>query len=351
MSTLYFKDLLGLSTRVLDTLNYIQPFVSALSFISSLICAMVCMNHLLKGVIYQHLLLDSIVSTVYSALNAWTWIIRCGARCEYGYNYWSKVYELYVFLYFKQSLEVFMLLIEIHITYLKLRSFSVKSASLSPATLYARFAFFFIVSFAVGVPLIIIPRKIDLLGYLLTSPFGLNDTSSNFTASDLRPLYIITVMDKNSSFMKGNLALGIVQGVGLLCVNFLLNLVLYLKFRSFLAKKKKLPDPERDKKIEQKEKSSTIRIVVLAINCSIGYFPNKLANNSLLYIFSIDTFNFYIPFSNMLIWLSISFKLLINLAFDRSFRETFFVTLKMSNEQTLHFKRRSTMPTFPIMNG
>ena len=125
------SDLFSLSSRLLDALNMIQPLVSLVAFASSLVYVFVCASKHLKGVTYQHLLVDSVVSTAYAALNSWTWLIRCGALCAYGYAYWSKVYELYVFIYFKQSLELFMMLVEIHLTYVKLNSF--RFTSVSPA--------------------------------------------------------------------------------------------------------------------------------------------------------------------------------------------------------------------------
>ena len=55
----------------------------------------------------------------------------------------------------------------------------------------------------------------------------------------------------------------------------------------------------------------------------IVFWPNKLANNFLLYALTAQQWSLYIPFSNMLIWLSNGLKLFINLAFDEEFRRVF----------------------------
>ena len=123
MVLIYVRDLFGLTSRFSDNINIVQSIVSLLVFISCLLFAIVCLNRKLKSVTYQHLALDAIVSVIYSAIQCWLWIIRCGALCPYGYNFWSKLYELYIFIYFKQTLDVFMMFIEIHLTYVKLQSF------------------------------------------------------------------------------------------------------------------------------------------------------------------------------------------------------------------------------------
>ena len=133
------------------------------------------------------------------------------------------------------------------------------------------------------------------------------------------------------------LALGALQGVGLLFVYLIMNVILYAKLRAFLAKKRRTLGSLHYRTVEQKETKSTVRIMCLALNCLVGYFPNKLANNSLLYVLSAADFSLYIPFSNMLIWVSHSLKLFINLAFDYEFRRVFWATFRrLTSSQRQH---------------
>ena len=329
MTSKYYTDLLGLSTRLIDDLNIAQSFVGLFVFISCLLFAIGCLNKRLKSVTYQHLALDSIASVIYSIINCWSWIIRCGALCPYGYNFWSKMFDLYLFVYFRQSLDTFMMLIEIHLTYVKLQSFqnelSTSAKQYSP--LYVRFLLFYIYSAAVCVPCNLLPRilfpgsewGITLVGYLITLK-NPNVTALNANESDLRPLYQVLSLNKDSEFMKWNLISGFMAGIGPLFVYLAMQVVLYLKLREFLAKKKRTLGANRDRTIEKNEIKSSLRILVLGINCFLGYFPNKLANNFLLYALTSQQWSLYIPFSNMLIWLSNGLKLFINLAFDEEFR-------------------------------
>ena len=342
----YYTNLLSLSTRFIDDLQIVQSIVSFVVFISSLAYAIVSLNRKLKGVTYQHLAVDSVVCVIYAAIQCWTWIIRCGALCPYGYNYWSKLYDLYIFIYFKQTLDIFMMFVEIHLTYTKLQSFSnVRTKTYIP--LYAKFIFFYIYALCICVPLNYLPRTLTLFGYLITSN-NQNESvaNANLTATDLLPLYKLVTLDKNDPFMKWNLITGFAGGVGPLIVYFILNSIVYFRLRSFLAQKRATLGPHRDMTIEKKEIKSSARIMVLGVNCLLGYFPNKLANNFLLYALTPDQWNLYIPFSNMLIWISNGLKLFINMAFDYEFRKVFFTTFHIPMKKSRVQGNSSIMTTF-----
>ena len=83
-------------------------------------------------------------------------------------------------------------------------------------------------------------------------------------------------------------------------------------------------DKNKKDQVSKKEVRVTIKVVVLCINSLIGYFPNKLANNTMLYVLSTADYNLYIPFSNILIWFSHGVKLFIHLGMDSDFLNTFY---------------------------
>ena len=246
MALIYVRDLFNLSSRFIDDLNIAQSFVSLLVFVSCLLFAIVCLNKQLKSVTYQHLALDSIASVIYSIINCSSWIIRCGALCPYCYNFWSKMFDLYIFIYVRQSLDTFMMLIEIHLTYVKLQSFQneLSTSAKQYIPLYVRFILFYIYSAAVCIPCNVLPRilfpgsewGITLIGYLITSE-NPNVTALNANESELRPLYQVISLNKDSEFMQWNLISGFMVGIGPLFVYLAMQVVLYFKLREFLAKK------------------------------------------------------------------------------------------------------------------
>ena len=233
-------DLLSLSPRILDTLNvYVQPFFSLFTLVCSMLCAITLSSKRLEGITYQHLFIDSVAATVYGLSNCFTFIIRCGALCSLGYSYWSKLYEIYFYGYLGKSLELFMLLVEIHLSYLRIASFSKENKSRAYIPIKFRYVIFFIVAFSTCVTVTILPRSIILTGYLAPMS-GLNNTIlTNVTIdSSYTPLYIISVKDKYSTLGLILLVISILQGVGLLMVLVIINVVLFVKFRLFLRKKK-----------------------------------------------------------------------------------------------------------------
>jgi hypothetical protein len=127
---------------------------------------------------------------------------------------------------------------------------------------------------------------------------------------------------------------GFMGGIGPLIAYFILQLVLYFKLRSFLAFKRRTLGPGRDKSVEGKEIKSSLRIMVLGVNCVVGYFPNKLANNFLMYALTPEQWTIYIPFSNMLIWLSNGLKFFINFTFDEEFRKVFYATFRIPSKKS-----------------
>ncbi len=151
-------------------------------------------------------------------------------------------------------------------------------------------------------------------------------------------------MDKQTDFMKVNFFIGLLQGVGLLLAYFILNITLYLKLRAFLSQKRRLSVTAAyrgETIMDKRERKSTMRLIILSFSCIIGYFPNKLANNSLLYVLSIADFNTYIPISNMLIWISHALKLPINVLFDDEFRSTFYIRFGIKGEKEISRKETS----------
>ncbi len=166
------------------------PIVSLFGLCNSIISCIVLSNKRLKGAMFQHMLLDSIFSCVYSLSNSVTFIIRCGVYCPFGYAYYSKYYEIYFFIFIAKSTELFILLLDINLSLIRLGSFSNKrnDQKISDSALKIRFACFFIIAFVTCVPVCILPRTISLIGYLVSNQTMLNGTVVNQTE---KALYVV----------------------------------------------------------------------------------------------------------------------------------------------------------------
>ena len=244
MPLILYHNLLDLSTRMLDTLNvYVQPSVSGFGLICNLLNTLILSSSNLKGTIYQHLLVDAIASSFYALNNSFTFIIRCGALCSYGYAYWSKWFEIYFYIYIAKSIELFILLIEIHLAFQRISLYSIVSKRTTyKVNLKLRFSLFFPIGFLTCIFTVILPRTITLVGYL-DQAYKYNAASFNFTQSevkDLQPIYRVISGDKSSLFGYFLLGLSILQGVGLLIVLLVVNIIVIYKYFKMLQRIKKM---------------------------------------------------------------------------------------------------------------
>ena len=122
-----YYSLDGLSTRSNDILNVlIIPMVNVYIMICYLISSIVLSSKNLKGEINRLLLVNSVTGVIMFALSNSSSITRCGTLCPWGYEYYSKAFELYIYLFVGRSAEVFGILTELNMLFLKLRSFSAK---------------------------------------------------------------------------------------------------------------------------------------------------------------------------------------------------------------------------------
>jgi hypothetical protein len=232
MSQLFYS-VENLSPRILDDLNvWVLPFVSLFALINSIICLVILSHEKLKGLVYKHLVIDSAASALYSFSNCFIFLIRCGIYCDLGYNYWSKFYEIYVFIYFGKSIELFIMMIEINLAFFRFFSFTNLHKKHVPFNI--KLILFLLISFSTCIPVCILPRTISQIGYLASNNTTLNETIIHY------PLYIVAKSEigKNATFGYIILFISILQGVGLLGLLVLINFLIVIRLKAFLAHKK-----------------------------------------------------------------------------------------------------------------
>ena len=80
----------------------------------------------------------------------------------------------------------------------------------------------------------------------------------------------------------------------------------------------KVCQPITKEKISKKDIKNTKLVIVMCLNCVIGYFPNKM-HTLLLYTLDLNTYYLYVAISSGIIWLSIANRLLIYFYFNDEF--------------------------------
>ena len=235
----FYYSLEDLSARATDFLNtYILPFISLFSILCGLVCVIVLTNRRLKGVIFQHMQAISIANFFYAVINLFFFIIRCGALCPYGYDYGAKVYEYYIYLTIGKSLELFVILLDLNLLILKLQSFTTKKQShKADQKTFIMFFLFGVISLVVCIPSVTLPRSINFIGYLVAN------RTLNYNESETvieKSLYLMSKskMSEDPVFNLISLVIALIQGIGILTVLMVINIVILVRLKRFLSQKK-----------------------------------------------------------------------------------------------------------------
>lgn len=236
----YFYSLDGLSSKLIDTINvYILPFISLYALICSSIMLIVFCSKKLKGDIYNYMLIESLASVIYSIMNSFIFIIRCGQFCSNGYDYISKFYELYLYIFVGKSIEMFILLIDLYLSIKKYNSFNINQ-KLSNMN-WKKYNFMLIITGSIVISLlfnimaIFFGRTILQIGNLVYNQTLNNETIILFE----RSLFVVTksTLSSNDYFNITSQILSGLHGPVLLFIIMLINVMITYKLKKFLAKK------------------------------------------------------------------------------------------------------------------
>lgn len=231
-----------LSTRTNDMLNvYLIPMINIFNMICYLLATIVLSNNRhFKGEINRLLYLFCLVGFLTFAMGTCVAFIRCGSLCPFGYDYISKLIEMYVFLYLGRSAEMFSIFCQLNIMFIKLKAFSLININQQNKKFHKNWIFFIkikayiVISFCFSILPIIYGRKITQIGYLVTS----NNKTLNQTIIIIRSLYILERIDDENSFF--NQFIQIFSASILLLIYLImiiLNTIIMIKLKSFIKRK------------------------------------------------------------------------------------------------------------------
>ena len=240
---LYYHSLEVLSLRLNDTINvYVMPFINIYTLICNLITAVIFSNKKLKGDIYRYILAQAISSSIYFTMSNSLSITRCGALCPWGYDYYSKLFELYIYLYLGKIIEFFHYLVDLTMCIVKLRSFSVErrrssntqANSNSNRNFYIMIFIFIISSFVYNILPSFYGRSIIQIGYLVSN----KTINKNLTETVIeRPLFTVYRDNSINNFYNTlvQIIFSVLIFILLLLAIMIINILITFKLKKFLA--------------------------------------------------------------------------------------------------------------------
>lgn len=214
-------------TTFTDIANvYILPLICLTSIILNFISVMVILNMgFKKDPLNQYILVSSICNFITLILTSFTFLLRCGNLCQISCKFGSKVYELYVHLFFSNILIQFNLLLDAMFTFNRLISFSnykFKNKKWFLNLLKLKYGPMLILPILTNMPIYLIVRDIT----------DINDHSC---------FRIVTNETGKNPVMKSFLlCLALFRGAILLLLIFCMNIMIQYKFSNFITKKNKV---------------------------------------------------------------------------------------------------------------
>ena len=296
-----YKTLSGLTPDFVDKVNvFILPIIAVNSLITNLLCMIVFSNKVLfRNPTYKYLFYVSLSDFIYSLINSFIGIMRCGSLCPYGYNYWLKMYEIYIFQFFARVFEVSGVLIDIKLSLSRLFAFKKQSSSSKKN----RYKLNIIISLLIG-SIIICPystltKEVRLFGYLN------NSHHNNHTNSMPIELYSITLNSIGRTDYGKQIVIIFLVFKGIILQNILsiINLIVFIKFRSHIKTKKlNFKSFNSNEFKHQKELKTTLLIILVCLWRYLGDLQNSVAAISFMFVSSY-TFSILTIISNGIQWM------------------------------------------------
>ena len=230
---------------------------------------------------FKYMLMNQIVDLISGIFSVFIALFRCGSYCSLGYNFYSKVYEQYIYLFIINSVLFWGFLIEIAFAFERLASFSAKTINNQENKFLSfkrKIFLLFIISLIANTPTYLISRSITPIGILVTNNYEILYTvASNSIGNSLYGkifLFIWTMLR------------GFLLYIGL----FILNLIIAYKFKKHLKSKinktGRTEAKSTDNQSKIKERKVTKMLIIINMYYLIGNFPIK-------FIFVVSELFFY----------------------------------------------------------
>lgn len=125
--------------------TYILPSICIFSIVTNSINIIVFIRLRSQNPIYKFMLINSITNFVYSFICSFVFLMKCGQFCKQEKTLISRVYEIYLFYYLSNVLDIFNILVELLIA---TQRYTIVSNKIMPVKIPIRFILFFLLTFS-----------------------------------------------------------------------------------------------------------------------------------------------------------------------------------------------------------
>ena len=323
----FYDTIEGYPNRFNDSLVvYILPIINIYSFCCNVITAMILSKSKLTGDVNQYMLVESIITSIYCLISSFISIIRCGTLCPWGYDYLSKLYELYIFIFVGDSIEFFKFIINLIMSIIKYRSFSIQIRN-QPNN---KKNFYFILFSTIMISFIINILPTYFCGSIVETTRL--QSNQSFEKSTIKATFILARNNYKNDLFKNIIKMIVPSLFLILLISIvILNLMISFELKRFHIRKLSTISLNNSSNISSKDIRKTKLLISYCINAMIGNLTNKL-QFIMFYFLDNYSYSLYNTIGYGLLWLSHGNIFLINFCFNQEFNRTLAEMLGIKSE-------------------
>ena len=234
----YLYSVDSLTTKFLDYTNvFFLPLASLFGIITNMLSIIIIAFLNKKEFMNNFMLTNSILNLIFSLINIFIVIIRCGSLCPLGYKFYSKVYELYIYLFVGNIIILTCVLMDLVVSLNRLFSFSKKRSSwfaIKKENFKYVFSIILFISTLIMTICYLLTRQVTHFGYLIIQKNDTNETIHE-------PLYKVSsnFIGDIDAIKQVVFILNLFRGSVLMVLLFLINLTIAFKYQQYMKRKSK----------------------------------------------------------------------------------------------------------------
>lgn len=224
----------NLTTRFVDYSNvFLLPSICYIGIVTSFVCLLVTFKREeAYAKTLDYIFVNSAIDFLFLLIESFLVIIRCGALCPYGYTFAAKFYEIYMFLYAGYILVTSQVLLNIYVSFDRLKMFSTKKSTNKPTSIFKVYAVCVTISAIVNSPSYLISKEVVLLGV-----YKPNGNSSEFDYMYIRTTRKEFQTEALQYFLT---ALVAVKDMATFCVLCLMSIIVCIRYKLYSKSRSKL---------------------------------------------------------------------------------------------------------------
>ncbi|CAF1037986.1 unnamed protein product [Brachionus calyciflorus] len=248
---------------------------------------------------FKLIFIDSLGDFLFLLTQFFLFIMRCGSLCPWGFSYWSKIYEVYIYLFTGYTIITFRVLVDISVAFNRLLIFLNFKQSSKEFNFYLKALIFLTFSVFLNAPLFAISKEVVVLGHYYPK------RNSSF--------YEVLYTMSNRSIVKPNWVqiilsiLAIFKDIVFFVILIGINIGIAIKFKQLMKKKKTMilgnsrdistsqvnsakdsGKKQSDQSGNKRENDTTKMLLGLCVIFFFGHFVDCIV--TILYIFGIDVY-------------------------------------------------------------